>query len=268
MPAKETALISVIVPYKNAEAYLERALESLHKQDGSFEFILVDDHSTDESAKIAKKYEKMDNRFVLVENERKAGVSGARNTGLNYAISEWITFLDADDEMNEGAFKMFRDAIELFSIHYNVYQFNHYRHYSSINKTALKYTNPTGEFEIPDVPILWCVVWNKLYNAKFLKGIKFDESMNFAEDEMFNLECLAKDGRIFCAKGITTTHYFDNEKSLSKSKTEKDILKHAEALTRFVKKNDDPALRRAACLRLAEHWSHLFIDVLGGSNDA
>ena len=54
---------------------------SLHEQKGDFEFILVNDHSTDQGPEIAERFAGMDNRFVLLTNEHRKGVSGARNTG-------------------------------------------------------------------------------------------------------------------------------------------------------------------------------------------
>lgn len=249
--------ISVIVPYKDAEEYLGRCLDSLCAQEGNFEFILVNDKSKDSSRSIASCY--ADRRIVCIDNERKPGPSGARNTGLDHVTGSWVTFLDADDVMNPGAYEMFMKAIGSKE-NANIYQFNHYRYYKPIDKTALKYTNPAQAFEVPDMPVLWCVVWNKIYRASFLKDIRFDETLKFGEDELFNLECIAKESRVVCLTDITTTHFFDNDKSLSKTKTEIDIFKQAMALTNFAKKHKGSKIRRAVCLRLSEHWSHLFLD--------
>ena len=251
--------ISVIVPYKDAEEWLGRCLDSLCVQEGNFEFILVNDSSKDSSRSVASSYK--DRRVVCIDNAHKPGVSGARNTGLDYATGNYITFLDADDTMMPGAYEMFTRAVNA-NENANMIQFNHYRYYAPIDKTALKYTNPNKVFEAPDLPVLWCVVWNKLYRASFLKDIRFNENLRFGEDELFNLDCLAKEGRIVCIKSITTTHYFDNENSLSRVKTEQDIIRQAQAMTTFVKNHKGSKIRKAACLRLSEHWSHLFIDSL------
>lgn len=255
--------ISVVVPYKNAEKWLERCCKSLKRQPGDFLFILVDDNSADGSREIAYKYCNLDQRFISMANTGKKGVSGARNTGLKYAVqsSDWVTFLDADDTLQPDAYKIFAEAIVEES-GFNIYQFNHYRHYAVIGKTALKYTNSDGNYGLDNMPVLWCIVWNKLYRASFLKGLKFDEALQFGEDELFNLECLAKDGRIRCRSGVTTTHYFENKNCLSKTKTEADIFRQAQAITLVLKKHKDPKFRQVGCLRLSEHWSHLFLDML------
>lgn len=252
--------ISVIIPYKDAAKYIGRCINSLISQNsGAFEFLLVDDNSKDESRSIAGSYK--DGRIVLLENERKPGVSGARNTGLDHATGDWITFLDADDIMNPNAFDMFSKAIKVGK-DVNIYQFNHYRYYSKINKTALKYTNPSGEYNLASLPVLWYVVWNKLFRAEFLKGVRFNETMLYGEDEMFNLECLAKDGRIVCISRVTTTHIFENQQSLSKIKGEKEIYKFVEAYTKFIKSHKNAELRAVVCLRLSKNWANGFKDVL------
>lgn len=256
-------MITVITPYKNAVEYLGRCCESLHRQEGDFEFLIIDDNATEEERQIVREYEEKDSRFKLLYNEHKPGVSGARNTGLDLASGEWITFLDADDTMNDRAWWLFMGAVRV-SNHVQIYQFNHYRYYPKKDRLVQKYSNRAGVFDVENLPRAWCYVWNKLYKADLLKEIRFDETMRFAEDEMFNLECFAVDGRIICNTGVTMTHRFDNEKSLARTKGEKEIFKLAQSLTNYIKKHPDPKLRRMACLRLSEHWSKLFLKVLGG----
>ena len=87
--------VSVVIPAYNAGKYLGRAIDSVlaqtHQAD---EVIVVDDGSTDNTAEAVQSYgEKI--RFIRQEN---AGASVARNTGIEAAASEWIAFLDADDE--------------------------------------------------------------------------------------------------------------------------------------------------------------------------
>ncbi len=92
-------MISVIIPVYNAEKWLGEALESLRGQTyGDFEAILVDDGSTDKSAEICQKCCDQDPRFRLIP-QSNAGVSAARNHGIDLAKGEWIAFMDADDIM-------------------------------------------------------------------------------------------------------------------------------------------------------------------------
>ncbi len=93
---------SVVIPCYNSKDYIIETLQSLKNQTfKDFEIVLIDDHSTDDSFKIAKKYFE-DNNLVgqcVVKDltNYPKGVSGARNQGINLAVGEWICFLDSDD---------------------------------------------------------------------------------------------------------------------------------------------------------------------------
>ncbi|MDE6650382.1 MAG: glycosyltransferase [Muribaculaceae bacterium] len=106
-------LISVIVPVYNAENWLRDALASLQAQSyPEFEAILVNDGSTDRSAEICREYCDLDPRFSLVA-QPNAGLSAARNAGIDRAGGDWIVFLDADDAMPPDALEvMMRHAKE------------------------------------------------------------------------------------------------------------------------------------------------------------
>lgn len=99
-------MISVIVPVYNGEMWLGEALESLKGQTyGDFEAIIVDDGSTDNSAAIATDFCDRDNRISLI-SQPNAGVSAARNHGIDVAKGEWIAFMDADDIMPPDALEV------------------------------------------------------------------------------------------------------------------------------------------------------------------
>ena len=250
------ALISVIVPYKDSEMWLGRCCESMHEQGGDFEFILVDDFSEDGGPKIVDFYVDIDSRFRGIVNQRGKGVSGARNTGLDIARGEWVTFLDADDELLQNAYRTLSSYAEAGR---NVIQFNHMRYYTRIDKLTLKYTNDRGEFSLPTLPVHWFGVWNKLFRAEFVKDIRFDESLQYGEDGLFVFECLAKDGTIYHADKEATVvkHRFDNKNSLSQSKTLLDIVKQLRAYEDFLLRQDGPAIRVAVCQEMAKLWDKL-----------
>lgn len=89
--------ISIIVPVYKVEKYLNRCLDSILAQTFTdWECILIDDGSPDNSGKICDEYAKKDERFVVIHQEN-AGVSAARNAGLDIAKGEYITFVDSDD---------------------------------------------------------------------------------------------------------------------------------------------------------------------------
>ena len=250
-------MITVIVPYKNAEQWIGRCVESLKAQTGAAQFILVNDHSTDKSKKIAKDLTKGDKRFVHVDNARTAGVSGARNTGLDKAKGEWVTFLDADDELLPDAFRIFGRMTRL-ELSINIVQTNHMRRYEQKGITALKYTNNTGMYGLQNLPQCWCMVWNKLIRRSFLEenNIRFVEGLQYGEDEIFNLDMLDKDNRIIHTKTNTATvlRHFDNKASLSRSKGREALLAQVRALEDFLNRAETPIARYITCEVLSEHW--------------
>lgn len=93
-------IVSIIVPVYNAEKTLERTIKSVKNQVFSdWECILVDDGSTDGSAKICDEYVAQDTRFVCIHKEN-GGASAARNCGIECSRGKWVTFLDSDDELS------------------------------------------------------------------------------------------------------------------------------------------------------------------------
>ena len=92
-----TPTISVIVPVYKVEKYIRCCLDSIVTQTfADWECILIDDGSPDNSGKICDEYAEKDGRFRVI-HQKNAGVSAARNAGLNVAKGAWITFVDSDD---------------------------------------------------------------------------------------------------------------------------------------------------------------------------
>ena len=91
-----TVKISVILPVHNRADVLPRAIRSVIDQELSdFELIVIDDGSTDDSAKVAESFE--DDRIRLIRLDRNRGGNAARNEGIRAAKSPLIAFLDSDD---------------------------------------------------------------------------------------------------------------------------------------------------------------------------
>ena len=88
--------ITVLMPVYNGFKYLDEAMKSILNQTfQNFEFIIIDDGSTDDSVKIIKSYD--DNRIRLVENKNNLGQSETLNIGLNIAKGKYIARMDQDD---------------------------------------------------------------------------------------------------------------------------------------------------------------------------
>ncbi len=90
------AKISVLMAVYNGEKYLGQSINSILNQTWKdFEFVIIDDGSTDNSLKIINSYR--DSRIRIISSEKNYGVAHARNIGLEQCTSEYIAIMDADD---------------------------------------------------------------------------------------------------------------------------------------------------------------------------
>ena len=97
--------LSIIIPAFNAEPYLERCFDSIYRDASSmeyFEVIVVNDGSKDNTLSRLNEYQAKYRNMVVVD-QPNGGVSVARNNGIISAKGDYVLFLDADDELVEGA---------------------------------------------------------------------------------------------------------------------------------------------------------------------
>ncbi len=89
--------LSVIMPVYNGQDFVSKAIESILGQTFSdFEFIIINDGSTDRTLKILESYQKKDKRIVLLNQENK-GIAKSLNRGIAKAKGDYIARQDADD---------------------------------------------------------------------------------------------------------------------------------------------------------------------------
>lgn len=90
--------ISIIMSVYNGEKYLKYSIESILNQTyKNFEFIIIDDASTDSTLSIIRKYMKKDIKIVLIQNRKNIGLAASLNRGINIAKGKYIARQDADD---------------------------------------------------------------------------------------------------------------------------------------------------------------------------
>ena len=151
-------LLSIIVPIYNVEKYLRRCIDSILEQTFcNYELILVDDGSPDHCGEIIDEYAKKDSRVVPV-HQNNGGVGSARNSGLNIAKGEYLTFVDPDDYISACTYDTMIDkmtinnldiCICLFSYD-NIYDLTH--NYKQFGQFLLFYFY---QFEIQKVCLMF-----------------------------------------------------------------------------------------------------------------
>ncbi|MCM3656523.1 glycosyltransferase [Agromyces mediolanus] len=107
--------VSVITPMFNAVGTIEALVDSILAQDEtSWELIVVDDRSTDDSVAVVRRLaaRRPDATIVVVESEINGGPSAARNLGLDQAVGEFVVFVDADDELPPNALSALLAAVD------------------------------------------------------------------------------------------------------------------------------------------------------------
>lgn len=103
--------ISVVIPVYNTSNLLKRCITSILSQTlYDIEIIIVNDGSTDDSLNIINQYAEDDNRIIVISQPNQ-GLSAARNTGILKATSEYISFVDSDDEIEYNMLQTLYDIL-------------------------------------------------------------------------------------------------------------------------------------------------------------
>ena len=246
--------VSVIVPFYNAEATLDRALESIaassHK---NIEVLMVDDCSTDQSGAIAGAFSHKDGRFRYFRNPENKNVSCCRNKGLDQASGDFLLFVDSDDRISpDWIGNLLNDAADVEIVIGKARRLRGEKE-SDYEMAGLR---RRGNIEFEDVVFKDnSVVWNKLYSAALLKreGIRFDESLCIGEDLLFNFQVMAHARGIFYNDSGYYYYRADNEFSIMRSSTPEKRISNLSRLlhilveySRTIEKKNSATLRKVA----------------------
>ena len=183
-------LISIIVPIYNVYPYLRLCLERIENQTyPHFEVLLINDGSRDNSKDICLEFAERDKRVKYIE-QKNAGLSAARNTGILNATGEFITFIDGDDfvepnyleelyyaslkndsEIVVGSYKKFNEEDNNYYIHVFDYREEHYKHRELIKNIA-QIERRGIEFETS---------WGTLFHKRLFENVLFPVGKNIED---------------------------------------------------------------------------------------
>ena len=182
--------ISVIIPVYNTEKTVGAAIESvLAQSEQDFEVIAVDDGSPDGAAKVLAEYAARDSR-VRVIRQANRGLSGARNTGLDNAKGEWITFLDSDDALPRHALATFLKAAEAAGVDIVVSEGPVDVESEEAKRAAVEVAVPAAQgVKISETPLETVIAgrrmrssaWNKFYRRGAIGSLRFIEGIYFED---------------------------------------------------------------------------------------
>jgi len=174
-----TPRISVVMPVFNGEKYLKKAIESILNQTFlDFEFLIINDGSTDKSVEIIESYN--DPRIRLVHNEQNLGLIATLNRGLNLCKGEYIVRMDADDISlpsrleKQVKFLDFNPDIAICGTLLKTF--------GNISSSILKY--PEKSESIKSALLFNCPIAHPsvMMKRSAIKGLYYDSSYKHAED--------------------------------------------------------------------------------------
>lgn len=220
--------ISIIVPVYNVSRYLKRCLDSLSfLLQKNNEMIIVNDGSTDGSLLIAEEFANI-NPGVSIVTQINAGLSAARNTGIQYAKGDYLWFVDSDDYIDENQFSPVWNA--LISQEYDVIVFGRMDDCLGKSKrnVALKDAEYSSGVDYFSLSISKDVYRTNAWDKIFRKSIIVDNNIDFIEgrlyeDMLFCQNVFSKAGKVKQCDAHPYIYNLSNVGSITKQVREKDL---------------------------------------------
>lgn len=213
-----SALVSIIIPIYNLEDYIENCLNSVVNQTyRELEILCIDDGSTDKSAEKIKAFAERDSRVKYLYQEN-AGVSAARNKGLDEATGEYVMFVDGDDYIHFQAVEILLK--EITQSGYDMVCAN-YTFTSILNEKMV----PIDEFTTKNIDTadifsenecIYKSACSKIIKAYFAKKVRFPVGVSNGEDRYYMI-MLFENEIIIKSIDVVLYFYFNRENSATSS---------------------------------------------------
>lgn len=212
-------MISVIIPVYKVEKYLHRCVDSVLGQTyQDFEVILVDDGSPDNCGAICDAYAARDARIHVIHQEN-AGVSAARNAGIEYALhssdSRWIAFVDSDDWLHRQYLECLVEAAEKTGAKMSLcgrIWVSAYREDAAIRKTfhLLESEDAFVQYYPNCTP-----PWGKLIDKSLLKELRFPVGVRYEDAQITHILTFLAQKVAACPEELY--YYFNNAGSYTRT---------------------------------------------------
>lgn len=219
--------ISIIIPVFQVEKYIRRCLDSILSQTYSnLEIILIDDGSRDMSGKICDEYAIKDSRIKVIHQDN-AGVSVARNKGLDICTGDYVTFVDSDDFLEPFMYEKMMEKVTEYNCDVvmcdcvkddGVIQ-TPYTHdiragfydYDQLKEEYYPHLLMMENVEYP-ATISNCLI---LFRRKAASSVRYIEGVRYSEDLLFGAQLLYNAKSFYYMKGEFYYHYWMNSESAS-----------------------------------------------------
>ncbi|MCR5131244.1 MAG: glycosyltransferase [Prevotella sp.] len=210
--------LSIVIPVYKTERTLRRCVESvLEQRFRDYQLILVDDCSPDSCPQLCDQLAQEDRRVQVVHRQTNGGLSEARNSGIEKARGEYITFVDSDDFLGKDTLKPLMD---LLAVHhdYDLLEYSVHEHYGRPKgMTTLRLENR----EYDDIHQYWyegkayqhSYAWNKIYRRELFRGVRFPAGRKF--EDMFTLPLLLEKCQMVATTSEGYYYYCYNQEGIT-----------------------------------------------------
>ena len=230
-------LVSVVIPCYNVAPYVKRCLDSvLSNSYKNLELICVDDGSKDNTLEELHKFD--DERITIIHQENQ-GLSAARNTGLDVANGEYITYIDSDDWVHNEFLQRLLDAQRLTGA--DVVMCDYLRVEEFVQD------NPIS---VPVSPIVYNgldvwretsfkhYVWRKLYKRSYVADIYFLKGVKI-EDILYNVDTfVANPEAKYAVIKDKLLYYYNRPGSLIRSFSGDDLLPITDGISKAISRSN------------------------------
>ena len=220
--------LSFITPIYNCEQYIKQNLDIIlcsGLAHDDYEIILVDDDSTDGSAKVCKGYveEHTNVKYVCQRND---GPATARNNGIEHAQGDYIWFVDADDSINPGILPRLKAVVEAEE-YPDLISFGYVSQYPDGDSltTDVEEKRVCGGLEFLQLHRHGSYLWNNIYKRASIGTRRFINGVRHIEDSCFNIQNILNFSKVVVLPDVGYYYNRKNVNSISKGRQLQDRIK-------------------------------------------
>ena len=183
---------SIIIPAYNAEAYLQRCLDSIFSQEfEDYEVVVINDGSTDDTAELLVQYAAGHTNLRVITQSNQ-GMATARNRGLEVAQGDYVMFVDSDDRLCSNALATLAPQVsgeDVIGFGAQIYNENSgiYTDNPIQSTTTIPGWDYFNLYRLKSTPVHFVCIWQRVYRRGFLKenSLHFVDGLRRAEDDLF-----------------------------------------------------------------------------------
>lgn len=164
--------LSIIVPCFNVENFIYQCLDSIRKQTyQNIEVICIDNHSTDNTLQILKRFSKLDKRFIIIEKSTNTGYGSSLNLGLKIAKGSYIGIVEGDDFIQPNMYELLMGKAVRYNL--DIARCGYWYYTDSVSKPESNEIIPKGKLIRPVdnlTPFFTSPsIWSAIYRTKFIR---------------------------------------------------------------------------------------------------